>query len=178
MTSARRRARRTRLQRLAEVRVAEGDGVEATRLLQQALPLARSSIIAKHLLQRIFGTMILAASDAAAARAIVDRAESTLGWDDACPFCSIMLSVPASIACARAGDLEVAQRHLALAEQSAVLWRARRGRQGSPRRRRRSLRRAATPRPARELMQSATEQFQRAGQPLDAERCRRAMVAY
>ncbi len=55
-TSARRAARPTRLQRLAEVRVAEGDGAAAQRLLQQALPLARSSLIAKHLLQRIFGT--------------------------------------------------------------------------------------------------------------------------
>ena len=94
------------LQRLAEVRVAEGDDAAAMRLLQQALPLARSSMIAKHLLQRIFGTMILAAPDPLEARAIVDRAESTLGWDDACLFCSIMLSVPASIACVRAGDLD------------------------------------------------------------------------
>ena len=97
------------LQRLAEVRVAEGDGAAAMRLLQQALPLARASMIAKHLLQRIFGTMIVAASDPLEARAIVDRAESTLGWDDACLFCSIMLSVPASIACVRAGDLENAR---------------------------------------------------------------------
>ena len=49
--------------------------------------------------------MILAAADPLEARAIVDRAESTLGWDDACLFCSIMLSVPASIACVHAGDL-------------------------------------------------------------------------
>ena len=41
-------------------------------------------MVAKHLLQRIFGTMILAASDPLEARAIVDRAESTLGWEDAC----------------------------------------------------------------------------------------------
>ena len=72
------------LQRLAEVRVAEGDGVAAMRLLQEALPLARASMVAKHLMQRIFGTMILAASDPLEARAIVDRAESTLGWEDAC----------------------------------------------------------------------------------------------
>ena len=104
------------LQRLAEVRVAEGDSVAAMRLLQEALPLARASMVAKHLMQRIFGTMILAASDPLEARAIVDRAESTLGWEDACHFCSIMLSVPASIACARVGDLRHARRHLAIAE--------------------------------------------------------------
>src|ERR1700750_1797740 len=63
------------LQRLAEVRVAEGDDAAAMRLLHQALPLARSSMIAKHLLQRIFGTMIVATPDRLEARAIVDRAE-------------------------------------------------------------------------------------------------------
>ena len=34
------------------------------------------------------------------------------------------------------------------------------------------------PAAAVERMQSATEQFERAGQPLDAERCRRAMAEY
>ena len=67
------------LQRLAEVHLARGDDDEANRLLRQALPLARWSAIALHLLQRIFGTMILAAPDPASARAVVDRAEATLG---------------------------------------------------------------------------------------------------
>ena len=122
------------LQRLAEVRVAEGDRDGAMRLLQQALPLARSSMIAKHLLHRIFGTMVLATADPLEARAVVDRAESTLGWDDVCPFCSIMLTVPATIACARAGDLERGR-------PACWPWRpsrrgcgrARRGRRRSPR---------------------------------------------
>ena len=51
------------LQRLAEVRLAQGDRAEARRLLQRALPLARWSVIAMHLLQRIYGTMIIAAAD-------------------------------------------------------------------------------------------------------------------
>ena len=50
------------LQRLAEVRLAQGDDAEARRLLERALPLARSSIVAKHLLHRVFGTMIRAAA--------------------------------------------------------------------------------------------------------------------
>ena len=160
------------------MRVAEGDRVEAMRLLQQALPLARSSMIAKHLLQRIFGTMILAARDPLEARAIVDRAESTLGWDDACLFCSIMLSVPASIACARAGDLAHARRHL---ERGRALGAAvaghRRGRRRSPRRRPRSRRPSGDPETACRQLQSATEQFQRAGQPLDAARVELAMAS-
>ena len=50
------------LQRLAEVRLAQGDDAEARRLLERALPLARNSIVAKHLLHRVFGTMIRAAA--------------------------------------------------------------------------------------------------------------------
>jgi hypothetical protein len=110
------------LQRLAEVHLAEGFGEVARGLLREALALARGSLLAKHLLHRVFGTMIVAAVDAFEIQAILDRAESTAGWDDHCAFCSIMFSVPASIACAQAGDLRNAQRLLGLAERSAVLW--------------------------------------------------------
>ena len=164
------------LQRLAEVRVAEGDGPAAMQLLQQALPLARSSIIARHLLQRIYGTMISAASDSVEARAIVDRAESTIGWDEDCLFCSIMFAVPATIACARAGDVGEAHRHLAVAERSAVLW------QGTAWEAAMHEAHAAVATgegdaaTARQRLVSAIEQYERAGQPLDAERCRRAMA--
>ena len=165
------------LQRLAEVRVAEGETGAAMRLLQQALPLARSSIIAKHLLQRVFGTMILAADDPLEARAIVDRAESTLGWDDACVFCSIMLSVPASIACVRADDLDGARRHLALAQESAVLWQGTSWEAAIAEAEAVLAAASGDAATAQQRLQAAAEQFQRAGQPLDAERCRRAMAA-
>ena len=101
------------LQRLAEVRLAQGDDAEARRLLERALPLARSSIVAKHLLHRVFGTMIRAAASRPEAVQIAERAESTLGWDDFCQFCSIMLAVPATIACARHGDLPGARTNRA-----------------------------------------------------------------
>jgi hypothetical protein len=166
------------LQRLAEVRVAEGDDAAAMRLLHQALPLARASIIAKHLLQRIFGTMIVAAADPLEARAIVDRAESTLGWDDACVFCSIMLSVPAAIACARTGDLENGRRLLANAEESARLWQGTSW-EGAVAEAQAALALASgETSEARTRMQFASEQFQRSGQPLDAERCRLALTQY
>ena len=110
------------LQRLAEVRLAQGDRAEAQRLLQRALPLARWSVVASHLLQRIYGTMIVAAPDADTARAIVDRAEATMGDTDQCRFCAVMLAVPATIACADVGDIVDARRHLAVAESSAALW--------------------------------------------------------
>jgi DNA-binding SARP family transcriptional activator/tetratricopeptide (TPR) repeat protein len=110
------------LQRLAEVRLAQGDRVEAQRLLQQALPVARWSAVASHLLQRIYGTMIAAAPDTATARAIVDLSEATMGETDRCRFCAVMLAAPATIACADVGDIVDARRHLAVAESSAALW--------------------------------------------------------
>ncbi len=110
------------LQRLAEVELARGNREEAQRLLERALPLARWSIMSMHLLQRIYGTMIAAAPDPWTARVIVDKAEDIMGEEDRCPFCAIMLAVPASIACADAADVEGARRHLAVAEESAARW--------------------------------------------------------
>jgi hypothetical protein len=79
----------------AEVRLAEGDHDAAVRLLHQALPLARRSILVRHLLHRVGGSMITAAVEPATARALVHDAEATLAWDDICPFCSVMFLVPA-----------------------------------------------------------------------------------
>jgi DNA-binding SARP family transcriptional activator/tetratricopeptide (TPR) repeat protein len=110
------------LQRLAEVHLAQGDRIAADERLQRALVLARWSVIGNHLLQRIYGSMIVASPDPVAARAVVDRAEATLGETDRCPFCDVMLAVPAAIACAEVGDLDSARRHLSIAEQSAARW--------------------------------------------------------
>jgi DNA-binding SARP family transcriptional activator len=166
------------VQRLAEVHLAEGDVDVATRLLQEALPLARGSILAKHLLHRIFGTMIIAAADVSEARAIIDRAEATLGWDDSCSFCSIMLSVPASIASARAGDLHNAQRLLGLAERSAMMWQGTSWEAGIAEAQAAVAAARGDSATARQHMRTAAERFRAAGQPIDAERCRRAMVQW
>jgi DNA-binding SARP family transcriptional activator/tetratricopeptide (TPR) repeat protein len=160
------------LQRLAEVRLAQGNREDATRLLQRALPLARWSMIAMHLLQRIFGTLILAAPDEARARAMVDRAESTLGSDDTCLFCHVMLAVPSAIACARVGDLEHARRHLASAEHSVTYWEGTSW-QAALLEARSYLAAAEGDAPAASsLRHDAMSLFETAGQPLDAARVR------
>jgi DNA-binding SARP family transcriptional activator/tetratricopeptide (TPR) repeat protein len=160
------------LQRLAEVHVARGERTEAVALLRQALRLARWSMIALHLMQRIHGTMILAAPDPLAARAEVDRAEAALGVDDWCIFCTIMLSVPATIACARSGDLEHAKHHLWLARQSARLWEGTAWEASLAEATAHVALAEGDEEKARAYFTRAVELFERSGQPRDAARAR------
>jgi DNA-binding SARP family transcriptional activator/tetratricopeptide (TPR) repeat protein len=151
------------LQRLGEVRLAQGD---------RALPLARWSAVALHLLQRVYGTMIRAAPDVESARAIVDQATAALGQEDSCNFCTVMLDVPAAVACADAGDLDDARQHLAVAEESAALWKDGTAWQAAIAEARAHLARAEGDEDAaRHRLREAAELFAAAGQPLDVERC-------
>jgi len=165
------------LQRLAEVRLAAGDREGAMALLEQALPLARWSIIANHLLQRIYGTMIAAAPDPLVARAIVDRAESTLGREDRCSFCTVMLSVPAVGACADVGDFEHARLHLKEARRSKTMWEGTAWEAAVAEAEARLAQAEGVDDLAAERLRVAVAGFERAGQPLDVERCRQRLEA-
>lgn len=165
------------LQRLAEVRLIQGDRTEAQRLLQRALPLARWSLIGLHLLQRIHGTMIAAAPDPVTARAVVDRAEATMGDTDRCPFCDVMFAVPATIACADAGDLDEARRRLAEAEGLATRWDGGAWTAAVTEARAHLEVAQEDPLEGARLFESAAQLFEAPGQPLDARRCRQAMLA-
>jgi tetratricopeptide (TPR) repeat protein len=160
------------LQRLAEVHLARGDRAEALELLHRAVPLARWSLLAMHLLQRIYGTMIAAAPDPTAARAAVDEAQGILGTDDDCAFCSVMLAVPAAIACADVGDLDDARAYIAVAERSGRLWEGTSWAGAIQEARAHVARADGDEARAEQLLADAAAQFRRAGQPLDADRCR------
>jgi len=71
------------------------------------LDVARESDVGFHLLDRIYGTRIAAAPDAASALAVLEEAEAAVrGPVETCPGCRITFAVPAAIAAARAGDLD------------------------------------------------------------------------
>jgi hypothetical protein len=100
-----------------------------------------------------------------------------MGWEDNCPFCSVVLYVPAVHACVRAGDVQGAQRHLDTVDSYAFMW------QGTSWEARIAEARAALADArgdrvlAEQLLRDAIEQFERAGEPLDVERCRRAVAS-
>lgn len=157
----------------AHVAIARGRPEHARPFLIDALALARESEVGHHTLDRIYGSMVESAPDPAAALEMVVEAESAIrGPAETCPTCRIAFLVPATIAAARAGDLERTDRYAADCERALEIvalppgWHAAvgeargwiagaRGESG----------------PAREHFRSAAEAFAAWGQPLDAERC-------
>jgi hypothetical protein len=115
--------------------------------------------------------MIAAAPDRWAARAVVDRAEATLGETDECPFCAVMLAVPAGIACADVGDLDAARRHLAVAEESAARWEGSAWDAAVLEARAHVARAEGKHRDFEVMLAEAGRRFAASGQPLDAARC-------
>lgn len=160
------------LQRLAEVHLERGENDEALRLLDLALPLARWSALAHHLIQRIYGTMIRATSDADQARMLVDQAAEALGPSDDCIFCAVMIAVPSAIACARVGDVEAAQQHLFVAEMSTTAWHGTAWPGAVAEAKAHIASAEGRNDDAGDLFAEAVDLFTRAGQPLDAQRCR------
>jgi len=160
------------LQRLAQLRLHEGDRAEARRLLRQALPLARWAPRPSHLLQRIHGTLILAQDDPAQARDAVERAEAIIALEDFCAFCEVMYAVPATIACADAGDLGAAHQHLDAARRSAALWHGTAWEGATCEAEAHVAAAERDPAAADRLLGRAAALFAGAGQPLDAERAR------
>ena len=164
------------MQRLAEVELAGGDRAAAEQLARRALPLARWSPLARHLLQRIFGTLIAAAPDVDAALAVVDEGELVLDEPD-CVFCRVMFEVPAAVACAEGGRLDDARRHLAVADLSAAMWQGTSWQAATTEAKAHLARAEGRAEDAGDLLAEAATLFAAAGQPLDAERCLEARAA-
>lgn len=159
------------LQRLGEARLARGDRQGARDLCERAIPLARWSAISGHLLQRTYGTLIAAAEDPGTARDVVATAEDCIGTADFCMFCAVMLAVPAATACADAGDIDAARRHLEVAERSAQLWEGTAWQAAITEARAHVARATGDEDLALSLIETASRGFSIAGQPLDVARC-------
>jgi DNA-binding SARP family transcriptional activator len=165
------------LQRLAEVSLHEGRRDEARALVDEALDLARQTDIGFHLLDRIYGTRIaLHADDAQAALHVMqDAAESVRGPLETCPGCRITFAVPAAIAAARAGEVELAEQHerqcayLANVVMRLPAWYAA---HDEVRAHIASARGAAVDE-SRAQFAAAAARFRGAGHPIDAQRCER-----
>ena len=163
------------LQRLAEAELAAGNRAEAERTAREALVLARWSPLARHILQRTYGTLVSAAPDAASALAVVDEASETLDEPGSCPFCEVMVAVPSAVACAEGGRLDEARHHLAVAEVSASLWEGTAW-EGSVTEAKACLARVEGDQVETDrLLARAARLFDDAGQTLDAARCREAI---
>jgi tetratricopeptide (TPR) repeat protein len=164
------------LQRLAEVHLARGDREQALSLLREALPLARWSVLAQHLIQRIFGSMVAAANDPHAAVAVVEQGEHAIGADDRCLLCDVMFEIPATIACADAGLVADAERHLGLAEESGARWPGSAWTAALAEARAHLAAARGDHAGSEAEYAEAARLFTEAGQPLDAARCSRVVA--
>ncbi len=163
------------LQRLAEVELAEGNRVEAEERAREALPLARWSPLARHLVQRTYGTLVAAAPDLDTALAVVREAELAVDEPSRCEYCDVMLAAPSAATYAEAGLLDEAREHLERARHSAARWHGTAW-QGAVAEAEAVLARAeGRPDDAEDLLRRAAGLFDTADQPLDAARCREAM---
>jgi hypothetical protein len=152
----------------------QGRREEAHTILDEALDVARQSDVGFHLLDRIYGTyMQLADTPATAWRALEEARAAVHGPLETCPGCRITFTVPAAIAAARAGRLELAQEY---ASQTAYLadvvmrlpaWHAAhdevRGHIG--------LASGEDAEAVRSKFSAAAARFKAAGHPIDARRC-------
>ncbi|MDT3678967.1 MAG: AAA family ATPase [Burkholderiaceae bacterium] len=159
------------LQRLAEVALYRGERTAARALLDEALDLARQTDIGFHLLDRIYGTRVMLDADPTAALSTLEDAqEAVRGPLETCPGCRITFAVPAAIAAARAGRLDLAERYerasdyLANVVMRLPAWYAAYDEVRAHVARARGAE-------ARSLFLDAARKFRAAEQPLDAARC-------
>jgi DNA-binding SARP family transcriptional activator/tetratricopeptide (TPR) repeat protein len=162
------------LQRLAEVALYRGKRDIARARLDEALDLARQTDVGFHLLDRIYGTrMTLGADPASALAALEDAQEAVRGPLETCPGCRITFAVPAAIAAARAGrldlagDYEQATEYLANVVMRLPAWYAALEEVRAHIARARGDGEAV----AAERFATAARGYREAGHPLDAARC-------
>jgi DNA-binding SARP family transcriptional activator/tetratricopeptide (TPR) repeat protein len=157
----------------AQVATYRGQTEHARPFLTDALLMARESEVGHHTLDRIYGAMVDAATDPSTGVRLVCEAETAIrGPAETCPTCRIAFIVPATIAAARAGDLERAHRYARDCETALEIvalppaWHA-----AVEEARGWVAHASGQPDDAREHFRKAADGFRTWGQPLDARRC-------
>ncbi|WP_454859466.1 ATP-binding protein [Promicromonospora soli] len=162
------------LQRAAEAALASGDAHRTTILLEDAERISQGSALERHLLGKVYGTMVQAQRDPHRAITVVDRAEARMSHQSICEPCAMGFFVAAATAAARTNDLDRAHGYLARAEQVSARWTG--GAWHAAVLEARAVVAAAEgeTEAAVRLLEQAAATFDLAGQRLDAERCRLA----
>jgi DNA-binding SARP family transcriptional activator len=157
----------------AQVAIYRGQPEHARPFLTDALLMARESEVGHHTLDRIYGAMVEAASDPSSGLLAVRDAETAIqGPAETCPTCRIAFIVPATIAAARAGDLQRTHRYARDCETALEIvalppaWHA-----AVEEARGWVARANGRLDVAREHFRKAADGFRTWGQPLDARRC-------
>ena len=161
------------LQRRCELAMYRGRPEEARALLDEALDVARQSEVGFHLLDRIYGTRIALASDPDAALGVLEEAEAAVrGPLETCPGCRITFAIPATIAAARAHEMNLATSHERASEYLANVVMKLPAWYASLHEARAHIALASGERTAaREGFAAAANGFRGCGQPLDEARC-------
>ena len=110
------------LQRLAEVALARGHKWRAGRLAKRGLKIAEPTWLAPHLLIRMQGVAVVAATDANDVADAIKAGDHWLAQHNVCQLCSMGFRVASSIALAEAGELDQASRRINEAERLAGMW--------------------------------------------------------
>ncbi len=161
------------LQRRSELAMYRGRPDQARGLLDEALDVARQSEVGFHLLDRIYGTRIALASDPDAALGVLEEAEAAVrGPLETCPGCRITFAIPATIAAARAHEMDLATSHERVSEYLANVVMKLPAWYASLHEARAHLALASGQKAAaRQGFAAAAQGFHGCGQPLDEARC-------
>ncbi len=166
------------LERLAEIALAQGQKWRAKRLIQRALSVAEQSWLSPHLLIRLQGLKVRAASNREQTlQAILEGDRLMTDQRHGCQPCSMGFRIASAIAMAEMTDLPQVNRRLDEAERIAdmwhggpwvaAVWEAR----GVQRRAEKNAARAAS------AFEEAASRYAALGRPADEARCREELLA-
>jgi DNA-binding SARP family transcriptional activator/tetratricopeptide (TPR) repeat protein len=108
--------------RLGEALLHLGDRPAASTQLEEAVELAQVPSLARHLLFLVYGVLVRVPEDPLEAVRVTERGEELFDPRWLCPTCPLEYWLASATACARAGELESAERFAALVRHASGAW--------------------------------------------------------